>query len=288
MPPFDSRSLLPLVALVAACATKDTSPRAANTQSADSAHVAKPHQMTINAYEYKFDAPDQVRSGLTTVHLVDNGAEIHHVAFVKLNDGKTIGDYQQALSAKGPPPSWAIDHGGVNAPRPGGAMASATQMLEPGNYVLICFIPSPDGMPHFAKGMMRPLVVTADSGAVATAPAADIVMTLNDYTFTPSKPITRGVHTIRLENAAGQSHEIQLVRLAPGKKAADFLAWVEKLVGPPPAEPIGGVPAIAHGASAYFTADFPPGDYAFICFLPDPKDGKPHYAHGMVRQVHVE
>jgi hypothetical protein len=25
-----------------------------------------------------------------------------------------------------------------------------------------------------------------------------------------------------------------------------------------------------------------------VCFLPDAKDGKPHFEHGMVKQVHVE
>ena len=38
----------------------------------------------------------------------------------------------------------------------------------------------------------------------------------------------------------------------------------------------------------YFTADFAPGKYGLICFLPDAKDGKPHLAHGMVREITVK
>jgi hypothetical protein len=250
--------------------------------------AAKPNEMTVVATDYKFDAPDQVPSGMMTIHLVDNGSEMHHVAFIKLNDGKTMADVEQAMKTQGPMPTWAVDHGGVNPPRPGGGMASATQMLEPGNYALLCFVPSPDGMPHFAKGMVRPLTVTASTDASAPAPTADIVMTLNDYTFTTSKPITAGKHTIRIENNGTQSHELMLARLAPGKKASEVPTWAEKPVGPPPAEPIGGVPAIAKGTSAFITADFTPGDYAFVCFIPDAKDGKPHFTHGMVQQVHVE
>ncbi len=285
---FDSRSLLPLVALLAACAPKDASKNAAASDSAKVVAAVVPHQMTIVATDYRFDAPDEVPAGMVTVHLVDNGAEIHHVAFVKLNDGKTIADVAQAMKTPGPMPSWAVDHGGVNAPHPGGGMATTTQTLEPGNYALICFIPSADGVPHFAKGMVRPLTVTAATGADAPAPTADIVMTLNDYTFTLSKPITAGKHTIRIENAASQSHEVELARLAPGKKAIDLAEYGEKPNGPPPGEPLGGVPAIAKGNSAYVTADFTPGEYALICFLPDPKDGKPHFTHGMIQQVHVE
>jgi hypothetical protein len=286
---FDSRSLsvLPLVALIAACAPKDATKKAGASDSTVAVAAPVAHQMTINATDYAFDAPDQVPAGLMTVHLVDNGAELHHVAFVKLNDGKTMADLSQAMKSQGPPPAWWVDHGGVNASRPGGGMATATQTLEAGNYALICFIPSADGVPHFAKGMIRPLTVTASTDAAATAPASDVVMSLKDYTFTLSKPISAGKHTIRIESSGDQSHEVQLVRLAPGKKAEDVPAWIAKPNGPPPGEPIGGVPAMAKGSVAYITADFTPGDYALICFLPDAKDGKPHFAHGMIQQIHI-
>jgi hypothetical protein len=285
---FHSRSLLPFVALLAACGTKDASKSANASDSTATVAAAKPNQMTVTATDYKFDAPDQVPSGMMTIHLVDNGAEMHHVAFIKLNDGKTIADVEQAMKTQGPMPRWAVDYGGVNPPHPGGGMASTTQMLEPGNYALLCFVPSADGIPHFAKGMVRPLTVTPSSNASASAPVADIDMTLNNYSFTTSKPITAGRHTIKIENAASQSHELMLARLAPGKKAEEIPAWAEKPVGPPPGEPIGGVPAIAKGATAFITIDFTPGDYAFVCFIPDEKDGKPHFTHGMVKQVHVE
>jgi len=285
---FDSPSLslLPLVAVLAACAPNDASK---NAKAADTAKVAAavPHQMTIVAADYNFTAPDEVPAGLMTVHLVDNGSEMHHVAFVKLNDGKTMADVAQALKAQGPPPAWMVDHGGVNPPHPGGGMASATQTLEPGNYALLCFIPSADGVPHFAKGMVRPLTVTASSGPDAAAPTADIVMKLSDYTFTPSTPLTAGKHTIRIENAGPQSHELFLVRLAPGKKASDLPAWVAKMEGPPPAIPLGGVPAMSPNMVSYITVDLTPGDYALMCFIPDAKDGKPHFTHGMIQQFHV-
>lgn len=288
---LDSRSLslLPLVALLAACATKDAPKTAAVSDSTTPVAAAVPHQMTIVATNYKFDAPDEVPAGMMTVHLVDNGSEMHHVAFVKLNDGKTMADLAEALKKTGPPPAWAVAHGGVNPPHPGGGMASATQLLEAGNYALLCFVPSADGVPHFARGMVHALTVTANSGAAdAPAPTADIVMTLNSYTFTPSKPITAGKHTIRLENAGSQSHELFLARLDPGKKAQDIPTWIMKMDGPPPAESMGGVPAMAPKMVSYFTADFIPGDYALICFLPDEKDGKPHFTHGMIQQFHVD
>jgi len=285
---FDSRYLVPLVALLAACGTKDASKSAADAPDSAHATAVAPHQMTVIATDYAFAAPDQVPAGMMTIHLVDNGSEMHHVAFVKLNDGKTMADVEQLLKTPGPMPSWAVDYGGVNPPHPGGGMATTTQMLEPGSYALLCFVPSADGTPHFAKGMVRPLTVVADSGATAPAPEADVTMTLKDYSFSLSKPITAGRHTIKVESDGSQAHEVVLARLAPGKKAADLPAWIEKPNGPPPAEPIGGVPAMAKGHTAFVTADFTPGDYALVCFLPDAKDGKPHFVHGMVEQIHVE
>jgi hypothetical protein len=32
--------------------------------------------------------------------------------------------------------------------------------LDPGDYVLVCFVPSPDGTPHFMQGMVATVTVT--------------------------------------------------------------------------------------------------------------------------------
>src|SRR3978361_1735200 len=114
---FDSRSLsvLPLVALIAACAPKDTSTKPAGHDSTVAAAAPVAHQMTISATDYAFAAPEQVPAGLMTVHLVYNGSGLHHVAFIKLNDGKTLADIAQAMKSQGPMPMWPTDIGGVNA-----------------------------------------------------------------------------------------------------------------------------------------------------------------------------
>jgi hypothetical protein len=91
-----------------------------------------------------------------------------------------------------------------------------------------------------------------------------------------------------VENAGPQPHELVLLKLAPGKKAEDFGKWAESgMKGPPPAQPLGGVTFLDKGARGSFTADLTAGDYGFICFVPDAKDGKPHLAHGMTKTVTV-
>ena len=94
------------------------------------------------------------------------------------------------------------------------------------------------------------------------------------------------MHTIRVENGAAQSHEVELVKLAPGKTLQDLMAWIADPQGPPPGNAIGGIAGMGHGVAQSFSYDFAPGEYGFICFLPGP-DGKPHFLHGMMQQFTV-
>jgi uncharacterized cupredoxin-like copper-binding protein len=205
---------------------------------------------------------------------------------VKLNEGKTADDFAAALKAGGPPPKWISMEGG---PNPGeiGDTSTTTVALEPGNYVMLCFVPDPDGIPHVAKGMVRPLTVTAGSGASAAEPEADLVMKLVDYDFELSKPLTAGRHTIRIDNAGPQEHEVVIVKLDSGKEAVDFAKWGEKMTGKPPGTLHGGTSGIMPGGKAFVEVDLAPGRYGLICFVPDSKDGKGHYMHGMAKTVTV-
>jgi hypothetical protein len=258
----------------------------ASTSSVVSRPLVKPHVVTVTGKDFKFDAPDEISAGLTEFRFLNKGPSIHHMQILKLTKGKTFADLRTALARQAPPPAWMKEVGGPNAPAPG-TESNATLMLEPGNYAIICFVDI-GGAPHFTKGMMRPLKVVAASGPVASNPTPDITATLFDYNFRLSTPIVAGTRTIRVVNNGTQPHELELVQLAPGKTANDFLSWAGGgMKGPPPAKPIGGIAAIERGMSQTFTASFTPGNYAFICFIPDAKDGKPHFVHGMTKDFSV-
>jgi len=247
-----------------------------------------PAAITVTATDFTYQAPDSIASGNTTVRLVNRGKELHQVQLIKLEGGKTLEDLAQALKSGGPPPSWVKFVGGPNAVAPG-QEAQATSVLAPGQYAYMCFIPSPDGVMHAAKGMARPFTVSAGSTAsAAQQPSADITIKLVDYDFQPSQPLKPGKQTILVENAGPQPHELVLLRLAPGKKVEDFATWSETgMKGPPPAQPLGGVTLLDKGARGTFRADLTPGEYGFICYFPDHKDGKPHLAHGMMKTFKV-
>jgi len=249
---------------------------------------SNPAAITVTATDFTYQAPDTIASGTTTVRLVNRGKELHQVQLIKLEGGKTLEDLAQALKSGGPPPSWVKFVGGPNGVAPG-QEAQATSVLAPGQYAYMCFIPSPDGVMHATKGMARPFTVSAGSTAsAAQQPSADITIKLVDYDFQPSQPLKPGKQTILVENAGPQPHELVLLRLAPGKKVEDFAAWSETgMKGPPPAEPLGGVTLLDKGARGTFSADLTPGEYGFICYFPDHKDGKPHLAHGMMKTFKV-
>ena len=277
-----------LVSVLTACSSErrsnDTTASGASVQAAANAPAA----ITVTAKDYEFEAPGQVRPGVTTMRLVNNGTEMHHAQLVRLEEGKTMADVAKALKNPGPPPSWVKFVGGPNAVTPGKASES-TSILSPGNYVYICFIPSSDGVMHAAKGMVKPFTVSTDTGATkAELPASVTTIKMLDYDYQLSQPLTPGRHTIRVENTGPQPHELALLKMAPGKTVADFAAWDKGgMKGPPPAEPIGGVVALDKGGDATFTADLTAGDYALMCFIPDSKDGKPHYTHGMMKPIKV-
>ena len=248
--------------------------------------------VTVTATDYAFQAPDTIAAGRTTFHLVNKGPDMHHVWLIKLEQGKTLKDLVEATKTPGPLPKWAVEVGGPNTPMPGGE-SWATLDLEAGRYVMACVIPAKtDGQPHFMKGMVKEVAVTARRGVQqagkTVAPAADVVMTLDDYDFRMSSPITTATKSIRLRNVAEQTHEAILIKLDPGTTVQQFLGAMEKPQGPPPGALIGGITGIAKGRTVDIPTSFTPGDYALICFVPDAKDGKPHLAHGMVKQFSVK
>jgi hypothetical protein len=215
---------------------------------------------------------------------------------VKLEQGKTFADLQAALKNPGVPPTWLVSVGGPNAAVPGNTVET-TLNLEAGNYVILCFIPSPgDPTPHMAKGMIQPLTISAAGGVAqagapeVTAPTPDVHLVLKDYGFVFSKPLHAGKNVIHVMNEGPQDHEAVMVKLAPGKHIADVNAWVTKdgMKGPPPGTPIDGMGGLAKGRTGIFTANLTPGTYGLICFAPDAKDGKEHSIHGMTSEFVVK
>lgn len=251
--------------------------------------------VTVHANEFAFIAPASIAAGTTTFRLVNDGKEVHQISILQLAKGKTLADYVAAMKANRPTP-WAVGVGGPNAAGPGQTI-DATVTLDAGNYILVCWVPSPGvPVPHMAKGMIQPLAVTAPggvakaraSGSSLNESAPDVHLELSEYAFKLSKPLTAGKHTVHVMNTGTLEHEAVIMKLAPGKTMRDADAWFEGgMQGPSPIEATPGMAGLGKGRSGTFTTNLAPGRYGLICYIPDAKDGKPHSMHGMVHEFTV-
>ena len=239
----------------------------------------------VMASNYAFDAPDSLVAGPVAFRLANHGAELHHLVIVPLPAGKNVGDLMR--EAEGDHlPAWAAPIGGPNAIDPGSHTETILE-LAPGRYAMVCIIPAADGMMHLKKGMAHEFVVTP-AGPAAPLPAADLSMTLADFGFTLSGPLTAGHHMLEVTNTAAQPHELVVFKLAPGKHLTDFLAWFQHPAGAPPASAVGGASPMVNGSRNVVALDVEKGTYGIICFLPDRTDGQPHFVHGMMKEITVE
>jgi len=284
-------ALLLVAAAAAACGSSTTvtssSTTASTTASTTSttALAAAEVKVTVpgGGHEYVYDSDiTTVPAGPVKVTLTNNGTMEHQAMLMRLKDGIDLASFAQQAAAD-PTGVKAISlldgFGGPNLVAPHGGTSSSTQVLQPGNYLMICFIPGADGVAHAAKGMVKPFTVT---GSTAASVPAKAEITLLDFAFA-----TSGVHAgraVHVVNKGTQVHEVAVYRLRAG---ATFYAFKHAVLAGKelPADPAGGLGAISPGGSASFTAPAA-GEYVLACFMPDTTgSGKNHLMLGMLSQV---
>ncbi len=259
----------------------------------DEAAPNAPAVVTLIATDYAYEAPDTIPAGWTTFRLLNHGATPHTAQLVKLEEGRTFDEFREAYfeawRTVGPRPAWGVRSGGPDAAEPGDS-SNATMYLEPGSYGWYDPMDGEDRVPYvFGKGMARPLTVVSSGGETSQqgAPEPTVTITLVDYAFRLSAPLTAAPHVIRVENRGLEPHEAALLKLASGKTMDDLQAWLSDAEGPPPAKILGGVSALAANHEAYFEVALTPGDYVLVCVVTAP-DGLPHWEHGMIQEVLVQ
>lgn len=251
--------------------------------------VAVP-QIMIQAHDFTFDLPEKIGAGLVSVVLENHGMEPHHLQLARLNDGVTP---EQLLAALQQGPEAAMTMvtfpGGAGPIDPSGRQEALVE-LTPGLYVVLCLIPSPDGTPHVAKGMIDFVeVVAGQAASTAMSPQVDGEVRLLDYSFVLPGEIKAGRQVWRVVNEGTEVHEISLIKLTDGKTMEDVLHFMMHPAGAPPFTNAGGFQAIDPGKSGYLPLDLTPGDYIAICHVPSPAHGgKAHEELGMVLPFSVK
>ena len=248
------RKLIPLAALVLTLvACGGTESKSDSAAPAPAKTKPKTNTVELRGGEYSYLVPETVHGGWTTLAFENTGEEPHEFALAKLAGGKTIADVEAYLSdpaaQQQPPPAWVEIRAGIPTLDPG-EEASLGQELEPGRYVLLCFLSDPEGVPHVARGMMREFVVEGDAGAAA--PKGDVVLSLGPDLAAPD--VEAGERTFELRNDGDEPGSIFLTAFEPGKTEEDLTRWEENgMRGPAPATFLGGAIDVPPHSSVFYT-----------------------------------
>ncbi|MDX1542652.1 MAG: hypothetical protein R3214_01815 [Christiangramia sp.] len=278
------------------------------TTKADKKSSANSGVFTITTKSMEFSIPkDTLPSGWNTIRYKNNSNMTHFVVFEKYPEGKGLQDAKDslvpvfqngmdliienkmdaAMEEFGKMPQWfgqVVFSGGTGLISPN-STTEATINLEPGTYIIECYIKMPNGRFHSTEGMIEELYVK-DEKSNLKEPAADYTISVSGESgivmdATPSV----GEHVFKVdykdqkqhENFAG--HDVHLVRVEPGSDLSvlsKWMVWSEPKGFMTPAPQgfkfIGGMQEMPAGKSGYFKANLQPGNYVLISEVPNQKE----------------
>lgn len=247
---------------------------------------------------------DTVRAGWTTFRFTNASPVLHFLFLDHLPGDRTSDEF---LSEVGPIvqeaaeliragrsdeatglfadlPEWFGDlvfRGGPGFTSPG-RVTEATLYLEPGNYVMECYVKTADGVVHWLRGMYKDLHVLEEVTEAAPPANPTLEVTVTDSTLLVTGDATPGEHVVAVrfqqEEPGFFAKDVHVARLDPGTDLDDIVTWIDFIqpVGlvstaddPAPATFIGGVHEMPLGNTAYFNLTLEPGDYLWISEQPE-------------------
>lgn len=117
-----------------------------------------PAEITVTLVDYAFGVEGEFLAGHNRVRVENRGPKEHHVAVGRLAPGATLRDAVEYDPASGEPSP--VEFVGGSAGLAPGQVNVIDVALEPGEYVLLCFVPDEnDGRPHILHGMARQITV---------------------------------------------------------------------------------------------------------------------------------
>jgi hypothetical protein len=275
-------------------------PYGATAQTAVSIHTQEPGTaavVEVDAEDFAFRMPAEIGSGWTTFRLTNQGEEHHFMLIARLPAGMTYDDYvtdvvmpfnevwydlrdgrlhqdevMPILGEELPEWFWGVEFmGGVGFLAPGEA-GEATVNLEPGRYVVECYMRTADGEFHSMEGMLDPLTVT-EARSRGEAPSAALRVVLSEEGMSLEGRPEPGTNTFQVHWADHPEgtfgHDVHVVRVDDDTTTDDVVRWmnfleVDALTEPAPGTFVGGINMMPAGSTAYFSVDLEPGRYLFV------------------------
>lgn len=268
--------------------------------------IPEPGVVEVTIETMDFQMPDSILSGWTTFRTNNKSAMTHLGVIERMPEGYGLreqqdqiapvfqegmdlivaGDMDGALAKFGELPEWfgqIVFLGGPGLMAPG-KMTETTVYLEPGTYLLECYVKT-DGIFHSYNpspgldGMVAQFTVTDEpNGAPEPVPTVEISVNGEGGFRVVGEP-GAGPNTVAVlfedqklhEHFLG--HDVHLVRLAPETDVEALVDWMNwalpaGLQTPAPAQFLGGVNEMPAGFTGYFAVNLEPGDYALIAEVP--------------------
>jgi len=222
---------------------------------------------------------DHLPGERTSVDLLSEVSPI----FQEVTDLYAEGKVEEANAKFENLPDWfpeIVFRGGVGFLSPG-HRGEATLYLEPGNYVMECYIKNADGVFHWNLGMHLDLQVTDEvSDAKPPAdPTVEIITTNTGLTVEGEPRVGDNLVAVHFQQQTPAliAKDVHLVRVDDGVDLDVTARWMDFFQpdggistpeNPAPAVFLGGVHEMPLGNTAYFPVTLEPGDYAWISEQP--------------------
>ena len=254
----------------------------------------------------EFQSVDTIPSGWNTFKYENLSNETHFFLLDKYPEGKTVENAitdiapvfeegmdlineakaEEGFAAFGKLPAWYGDivfsgGNGLIAPK---HTAITTIKLNPGYYIMECYVKMPNGKFHTLMGMAKPIVVTEeDSGNSPPEATINIILSVEEG-MSYDKAITKGKHIFSVHVKDQKPHEnfiwhdVNLVKLEDYASEDALEAWMDwsdpkGLITPVPRGItfLGVVNDMPAGSKGYFYMDLKPSKYALISEVPNTK-----------------
>lgn len=289
-----------IAAGLAACEVNETereAPADAEPETeAEAIEATDPGIVEVEAGDFYFEAPDEIPSGWTTFHMENTGQQEHFLVLWPLPEDRIYDEFKETVLAPFHDllprydndemsreefmenlgvalPEWAFEAfqgaGGPAMTAPG-MTAETTVYLEPGEYVIECYVRAPEGQVHNMLGMVAPLTVTAEESGAAE-PQADRVIDVYNDRIEIDGLFVAGRHTIQVnyrEQPEGLlTHDLNLARLDDDSDIDEVVAWLDWVDGmraPAPVTFLGGVEHMPAGSTGYMKVTLEPGRYLWV------------------------
>ena len=275
-----------------------------------SSSLAAENTLALDIVGMSFVGPTEIRSGWTTIRITNHSGMTHHGLIYRLPDGITeemvseqvvrpiqesltaniAGDLEKAAEIMGTIPAWINDFVYMGGPGmiSNGVVGETTMFLEPGEYVIECYVKT-NGVQHNFNptpgepGMVLPLTVKAEPGGMAE-PGANVTLAISNSGYTiQDGSFVPGENNVRVKfeeqrlynNFVG--HDAHFFRIAPDTDIEASARWVDFFPNdgqqtPAPAHFVGGIHDMPEGSVAYIKLQLEEGEYGVVAEVPNAQE----------------